>query len=125
MKTCLQPTARALDYQPMSKAEVIRELAEKGSMWHYVSYGTPDDFDLLFVIESLCDYSEKIKRSGYFVELRSYTATNRYRVVSNTGSVLDLGPHEQAYRFDYGIIVENKDHRWAYLKAADLEAISA
>ena len=125
METCLQAVARTLDYQPMSKAEVIRELGQKGSMWHYVSYGRPDDFDLLFVVESLCDYAEKIKRNGYFVELRSYTATNRYRVVSNTGSILHLGPHEQAYRFDCGFIVENKYHRWAYLRATDLEAMSA
>lgn len=48
----------------------------------------------------------------------AHTHTSGYRVVSNTGSILDLSKHERVHEFDNGYIVENDYSRWAYVRAA-------
>lgn len=101
-----------------TKSEFIRTLSADGALWIYVWCGDTDRYDIDYVADALDEKIEEARRDNLILDTRSYTHTSGYRVVSNTGSILDLSKHERVHEFDNGYIVENNYSRWAYVRAA-------
>lgn len=99
-----------------SKAGFVRELCKDGSRWYYVWCGQASSHDLAYISECLNRIHNEI-HNGTIVDTRSYKNTSGTRVVSNTGSVLDLNKHDTVYKFDNGYIVKNEYSCWAYVAA--------
>ena len=101
------------NYTKATKAGFIREIVKHG--WHYVWCGDTNALDLDFVANRLNEIHDNIM-NGDIVEMRKYVHTSGNRVVSSTGSILDLTKHETVYQYENGYIVENKYSRWAYVR---------
>lgn len=101
-----------------SKAEFIRNLSADGARWCYVWCGEVNRYDIEFIADTLNERIENARRENLVLDTRSYKHTSGYRVVSNTGSILDLTKHERVNEFENGYIVENDYSRWAYVRAA-------
>lgn len=100
----------------MSKAQFVRELTAEGARWVYCCWSRVSDYDRDFVLDCAHEIADRM-RDGEFFDARSYTKTSAYRVVANTGSILDLNKHDTAYRFDDGLMVETDYCRWCYVRA--------
>lgn len=99
-----------------SKAAFIRELCADGAEWVYWGWSRTDSYDLQYYAERAIKVAEDIRDNGIICEHRTYKHTSGNRVVSHTGSVLDLNKNDTVYSFDYGFIVENSYNRWTYIR---------
>lgn len=102
-----------MNYTKATKAGFVREIVKHG--WHYVWCGNVNAYDLGYVADRLNEIHANIM-GGDIVEMRTYKHTSGTRVVSSTGSILDLNKHDTVYQFDNGYIVENEYSRWAYVR---------
>lgn len=102
-----------MNYTKATKAGFVREIVKHG--WYYVWCGSVDAYDMPYVVERLNEIHADIM-DGDIVEMRTYKHTSGNRVVSSTGSILDLNKHDTVYQFDNGYIVENEYNRWAYVR---------
>ena len=101
------------NYEKSTKAGFVRELCAHG--WYYVWCGGVDKYDMDYIAERLNEIHDDII-GGDIVEMRTYTNTSGNRVVSNTGSILDLNKRDTVYKFDNGYIVDDTYNRWAYVR---------
>lgn len=101
------------NYEKSTKAGFVRELCAHS--YYYVWCGGVDKYDMDYIAERLNEIHDDII-GGDIVEMRTYTNTSGNRVVSNTGSILDLNKRDTVYKFANGYIVDDTYNRWAYVR---------
>lgn len=101
-----------------TKTGFIKELTADGAKWIYVWCGDAEKHNVDFIAAKLNEIGKQAQSGKLDCGYRTYRHTSGYRVISSTGSILDLTKREHIRKFDNGYIVENDYSRWAYLRTA-------